>query len=233
MAPVALRMYLRDCYCNSAKALISCLEMADAISMLLTGCATPTGLTPRLEAAMAPRISSNLSRIGSAASKVNALADEATKLIRELEAHLAASNLGIEYSDTMPIDRGRETRSRAPRHDDDSTEVTVPAWYTLAYGRSDDGGFGLIVTAECQKLGSRGEPLTDEFGDPVCEVLWARSLDRVSRNLRILAMRRMSDFLEGLAADAEHVSEMMSQDIVQVRDAANELRAALDAKGNK
>ena len=167
---------------------------------------------------MAP-ISQDLSRLTRAAGELNALADDVTAQIRALDEVLAGASLGVEYNDPWNFHSGRELNSTGHRS---STA------YRLAYGRPDDDNkFSLMVVAHAQVTTRDGGFVRDEDSEIESEVVWSRRLDKVSRSMRLQAIKRLPDFLSGLASHTQEAVASARKGLHEVKAVADELRTAL------
>lgn len=171
---------------------------------------------------MPPQMSENLSRIASSSSQLNQLSKQATEQIRALSDYLNGLDAGVEYRRNSWIKEGREENSRNHR---------TAAVYRLAYGRDDDGKFGLIIEADAEKTDEDGNVLMeiDQYvGErPRTERIWTRRLDQTSRPIRIAAMKYISEFIAELADKISDTVNELRKNMLEAKDSTEELKAAL------
>src|SRR5262249_52560475 len=157
--------------------------------------------------------------------ELNQLADTVTEQIRALDAFLAKANLGVSVLDTErdPISRGRERNTSG---------MMVNAFYYVGYGRDDDGSFGLVVIADAVITDKKGKPVVvdDEINVYVgtqYQTVWVRSLQKVSRELRIAALQAIPELMEALSKKAESTVKELRGSVEKTQEIVEELKAAI------
>lgn len=184
---------------------------------------------------MSESISGKLSRISETAPELNRLGEQATEQIRALDAYFEKMNLGIScfldpglncYPGSGGFMPGGREKNRNGH--------LVDATYDLGYGRDDDGKFGIILAANGSATDMKGRLLTmDGAGEQlVDEILWVRKLERVSRDLRIAAVKHLPALVEMIAKKAESTIESLRGGVEETQAVVDELEAALSASAS-
>jgi hypothetical protein len=173
---------------------------------------------------MPPQIAEHLSRISSSSSQLNQLTKDATDQIRALDEFLTKLDIGISCTHDQ-IDSGKEENRRGHM---------VAAYYSLAYGRDDDGKFGLVIEAYAEVTDTEGVTVIDPdpgnaAGYPLWDRVWTQRLQAARRELRIAAVKHLPELLRKLAEKIEATKTQLQRDMEATKTVTEELKAALDS----
>ena len=174
---------------------------------------------------MAPSASENFSRIKKSVGELNQLGDDVTKQIRMIEDTLIDIGVGIEMSMVVHVSTGNELMSVKDKGSADVETMYVKANYYLAYGRSKEGKFSILL--ECCREVENPRRHEQNQSPTVLLVVWSKSLVLASRQLRLNAVAKIPFLIEHIANECEKITIKSPNGLRDAANAIDDVKAAM------
>ena len=174
---------------------------------------------------MARSTSENFERIRNSVREINQLADDATKQIRMIENTLIDIGAGIDLSMIVHVSTGVELISVKDKGSADVESMYVNVNYYLAYGRSREDKFGILLN--CFREAENPRKHEQGQGPTVLLMVWSRSLVLASRQLRLNAVDKIPFLIEHIANECEQITIKAPKGLRDAANAIDDVKAAM------